>query len=688
MSLRTDLAALLARWDDDAWTALANRGLLRRARKDLESLPVALGIETDDQVEVRVGERVVRFGPAGPAEATCSCTSTVTCQHVITAGLWLAATHAGSGAPESDATSGAPAADQSASTSTVDDLHEELMALDPSALTSHAGLPGYRWAHQLLDDADTPPTIRRDTYLAVAFDQPALTVRYLGGGLEALVLDQQVPNVERYRVAAVLAYQRAHGLTHPPPPVPRRSGAPETETALSRVESRTRLRATVAALLRDTVAVGVSHLSPAIHDRMVTSATWAQGVEYHRLALHLRRLADQIDLLLARSALADDVRLLDDLAAGHALVAALESAASAGPEPTALVGRARTTYDTVRSLDLVGLGGRPWRTGSGYHGLTCVFWCASRGRMVTWTDTRPEALVGFEPRARWQQPAPWTGLATPATSAGRRVLLTHAQLSADGRLSGVESTSAAVTALDSDDVITLLPVVESWAGLAPAQPRSLSDPADPAAAWTVLRPAGSLPAQWDPARQTLSWALLDHDHQAVVLELPWSRLHAHAIGRLEAIGERLPDGALVVARVQRLRGELVGEPLSVVHPGRSINPVDSLHFDDGPEPVRSSLVARLLQTGTPDQVVPAEPADARAPMPVRLTELRSLVEREAQRGCAGSVPGSVQGRLAQAHRALRRDGYSLFAEHPDDVPPAECLLRSLYLVHQVEHALG
>ena len=45
---------------------------------------------------------------------------------------------------------------------------------------------------------------------------------------------------------------------------------------------------------------------------------------------------------------------------GDALVAALDT--SAGEEPMSLVGRARTSYDTVRRLDLVGLGGRPWRT--------------------------------------------------------------------------------------------------------------------------------------------------------------------------------------------------------------------------------------------------------------------------------------------------------------------------------------
>jgi hypothetical protein len=230
--------------------------------------------------------------------------------------------------------------------------------------------------------------------------------------------------------------------------------------------------------------------------------------------------------------------------------------------------------------------------------------------------------------------------------------------------------------------------VGSWADVAVVRAQSLTQPVDPTAAWTVLRPAHALPARWDAARQSLAWPLLDAAGEAIVLDVPWSRLHAHATGRIEALGDRLPDGALVVARVHRVCGDLVGEPLSVVHPRRSINPVDALHFDEGAAPVRSSLVARLLSAGAPDAVTEPEPPTGPTSMPIRLAELRSLVEREAQRGCAGSVPGSVHGRLASAHAALRRDGYSLFVEPDGHATAAESLLRSLYLVQQVERALA
>jgi hypothetical protein len=669
-----EVAAVLGRYDDEAWVALASRGLLRRARKDLETLEVRVAAETDVGVELAVGDRTVRIDVAGPGEAVCSCPSVVICQHIISAGIWLA-----SAAPEpSDRAETLPGADR---------LHDDLMAIDAATLTSYAGLPGYRWAHQMLDDQASPPGVTRGSYLAVSFGRPALTVRYLGGGLDGLVLDQPVSHVERLRVAAVLAWQRAYGLVLPPPQAPRARASGVSASSISRSESRARLRTTVSELLRDTVAIGVSHLSPAIHERLTTAATWAQGVEYHRLALLLRRLADHVDLLLARSALADDLLLLDEIAVAHALVAALDVAASAGTEPAALVGRARTGYDPVRSLDLIGLGGRPWRTGSGYHGLTCVFWSPSRQQFLTWTDARPDSLAGFDPRARWQQPAPWTGLATPATCTGCRLTLTHAQVSPDSRISGVESTMAAVTTLGSDELISLLPVRTSWREVAPARIHALSDTANPASRWTVLCPAHALPARWDSASQTLQYTLLDDDGEALTLEVPWSRLHAHVIGRLEALSENLPAAALVVARVVRRRGHLVGEPLSLVERGRAMSPIDALHFDDGPERRQSLLVGRLLESSTPDQLIPDSEEARPAASPVPLADLRALIEAEAQRGCAGLAPGVIRNRVADAHRKLRHVGMPIFAEPDPTISPPEALLRALFLVQQVEQAL-
>ncbi len=668
MSLREQLVALLSRYDDDAWVAIANRGLLRRAHKDLATLDVRLVAETADIVEIAVGERRVRFGAAGPADASCDCPSPVVCQHVLTAGLWLPAQGEAAQAP---------------SPASVEELHQQLMAIDEPTLTAYAGIAGLRWAHQYLRDLETPPQLQRDGYLAVTLPQPGVVVRYLGGGLDGLVVDHKVPSLPRYRVAAVMAWQQAHGVVIEAPAVRSRSTGP-TEAGLSLEDSRARLRTAVCALLTDVVRIGVSHLSPGVLERFTTAAVWAQGAEYHRLARLLRRLADQIDLQLARSAAANDLQLLDETAIAYALTQALEAAASNGEAPPWLVGRARGSYDELRTLELVGLGGYAWRSGTGYHGLTCLFWAPSRERYYSWTDTRPETLPGFDPLQRWRQPAPWSGLPSPAAAAGRLVTLTAAEVSPDARISGVESTMARTAAVGGAQLAQQLAVHQRWADLRESvgRRRSLLAAPDPNAAWAVLRPATFGRPVYDRAEQALRWPLGDSAGETLLLELPWSALNAHAVGRIETLATPA-EGTLVVARMQARQGVLTGFPLSLINPGAA-EPVDSLHFDPGTR--GSDLVAALRRAGTADRGDDA--SAAHGPVPTPLAGLRATIEQLGQRGSEGHRQAAIHAEVSQAHRALRDSGWLVFHDPDPSAAAAEVLLRSHVLVQQAELLLS
>src|SRR5258708_5676633 len=87
--LLRSLAALVAGFDTGAWEALANKGLVRRAQKDLES---GLKIEVDEQAEFlsfKVLSYEVTMPAAGPAKAACTCPARGVCQHILTAGMWL-----------------------------------------------------------------------------------------------------------------------------------------------------------------------------------------------------------------------------------------------------------------------------------------------------------------------------------------------------------------------------------------------------------------------------------------------------------------------------------------------------------------------------------------------------------------------------------------------------------------------
>jgi hypothetical protein len=517
-----------------------------------------------------------------------------------------------------------------------------------------------------------------------------VTFRYMGGGVPGLLTDTPLPSVEKYRVAAVLAYQRLHGA-EPEQPAPPQRRASERDEPLE--PSRARLREATRRLLVDIVRLGLSHLSSAVHERLETVAVWAQGASYHRLALLLRRLADHVELLLARSAQADEERLLDEAALAFGLVAALEAAAARGAAPVHLVGQSRSRYDTVRRMEVVGLGSVPWHTGSGYHGLTTVFWWAQEQRFASLTDARPDTLALWDPRSRHGAAGPWQGLASPSAAAGARLLLTDAQLSGSGRLSGIERTQAAVTRLDGRELAEQLPVVTAFDSLGEraAERTALLATPDPLRDWVVLAPADFEPAAFDPASQRLLWPVRDAAGSRVLLTVRWTALTAPTVELVERLATAgLPAGTLVVCRLLPAPQGLAAEPLSLVHPGRlaAESPVQELHFE---ETGRGAVppATRVPGTDHPGEPVPAP----NVPLPRQLTDLTSWHRRNAERGTAAAAPAVLAAELDRLHARLRDSGLDVFgAAAADDTAPggdlAERLLVSHFVARQVQALLG
>src|SRR5215813_5081009 len=94
--LLNKLTALVASFDDASWEALASKGLLRRARKDLEKgLEISIREEPEGTLplegtlQLDVPPFVVSLSAVGPGAATCSCATQGICQHILAAGLYL-----------------------------------------------------------------------------------------------------------------------------------------------------------------------------------------------------------------------------------------------------------------------------------------------------------------------------------------------------------------------------------------------------------------------------------------------------------------------------------------------------------------------------------------------------------------------------------------------------------------------
>ena len=694
-SLRKELVEQLARFDDEAYAALANRGLLRRAQKDLEKLSADIVEEADETLTMTVGEHRIRFDARGPAKAQCSCPASGVCQHILAAAITLQRL----------------ASEVLATTTTaeveidpLDRLQTELLNISAQELLKHAGKAGYRWAWQFVQDIDPDQglMIAGERHLVLGFNHPRISFRYMGGGIDAMIADADTSQIEKYRVAVILAYQRVLGVAATPPEdkaKPRNAAldlgkdhANAEVPAEALEESRRRLRDSTLQLFRESVELGLSHLSRGIHERYATLAVWAQGSEYYRLALLLRRAADHVELLLERAGSADEHLLLDELTLAYGLVSALDQAAASGTAPHHLVGRARSRYEEAKPLELLGLGANAWRSPAGYIGLTMLFWSPSDQTFLSCSDARPETQRGFNPIARYSAAGPWSGLGAPQLVTGRRFTLAGAQINAAGRLSAAESASATVLPSDPPDSFAKqLQPQNSWAEIVHSRKldrRSLLAEPQPMKDWVVLHPARVAQAQFDTARQTMVWPLFDGDGRRLDLELRYDDFTSHAIARIEALRpDEMQSDTMVVARLRAGANGLVGEPLSLVHPhaGAGEKSVDALYFDAPKERGLASKFLdklRLLQTSTD---LPTVRVATTSGLPAVLREFKHWLQRQAERGTADDQANLVRAEARDWIEQATSAGFDSFQQVLNmEIEAAAMLLRLNYLWLQHE----
>src|SRR5215467_1083173 len=77
--------------DDETLAVLANKGLLRRAQKDLEATRPELQEERTDALLFSIpGENcIVTMPAAGPTKASCTCPADGCCRHILATALLL-----------------------------------------------------------------------------------------------------------------------------------------------------------------------------------------------------------------------------------------------------------------------------------------------------------------------------------------------------------------------------------------------------------------------------------------------------------------------------------------------------------------------------------------------------------------------------------------------------------------------
>ncbi len=561
------IAALVRRFDDAAWEALANKGLLRRARKDLESgaLPMSMdGSGAPDGVRIKAGAFNVFIPEAGPAKATCSCPAASVCQHILAAGLFLQRLEL---EPDPGTDAGPPAEPKNAAPPPAAN-DSEWLTLETDTIRKWTGAAEFRAAAKLVlvDNQAVEVATNDGGLLIVRFPALNAECRFTPGtGLDGVIVSGGDPRrTKRLAAAALLALRRARGIPLPDEVVAAGTAAALEESA-DAPRSRAEILDSVRATLQESVSVGLTHLGESTGGRLTTLSISALGVNLPRLALSLRGLADEIHLHTTRSAQADTSRCLLSMARVYALSEALVHSTRAD-----LVGVHRSQYEDVESLELTGVCAYPWRTPSGYRGLTVLLWDERRKEWCSWSDARPEGQsAGFDPRSSYGADVGWEGGLSPQRLSRSRVRLRHARRNRAGRLSSSSRClAAALGPTPGGAAFFGERLFINWNKLraysAAGSPLGLHE-YQPLREIVVVQPARWLDRKFDSVGQILRWWLEDDAGDLIALELLFDTWTQQAIKNLESL--TAPDRESpwqIVARVQRQAGTWSLYPLTLL----------------------------------------------------------------------------------------------------------------------------
>ncbi len=705
---RERLRHLLAGFDEAALTALANKGLVRRAQKDLEAGGVSHE-ETDAAVLVRGPGWVVTMPPEGPVRATDDTKATGVTRQILTATIylrdqWASVGPASRAGPEGAARLAAPTEGET--------LAQALATISVAQVEKWAGKTACKEALALL----TPTTETQvETHAGVTIrlvrhEVEARLLPGVHGASAARLLDEVLTTApkaqhKRWVAAAVFALRQSRGVTLRRPDEEALVAPPGAPV------SREQLLAAARALLESMTATGLAHPSERMVQRLFTLSVSATALNLPRLARLLRTLADDVSLILSRHANADTGRLFERLCVTHALAKALTAAGERPPR--SLVGSHRTEYLPAGDLRLAGVGAYPWKSASGYEGLTVLFWDTAGRRFRTWSVGRPSSgAAHFSPLIAYRGEAVWNGGGAPEQLSRSCFTLRQARANAQGRLSASAQTTVADAAPTDPPTLDFAGrTFANWRQLSSyalgTYPLGLTEP-NVLDRVVVLRPAAWGERFFDELQQSFCWPVADDEDRSIRLTLPWSEVNESAVEMLEALKPDRDRLTHVVCTIALGNRGLRLEPLSFLGTGtpqghRVLNP----GFDRGLIVSKhSTLLEKLRQKYGRDRVATTLTADDEwdesaetlglpefVPAGLRngLSEAESLLLRIAESGARRPGERAME-QFRQLAARLQRVGLTELGTALERFAPGEAnagqVLWSGYVCHLHRQALG
>ncbi|MCQ4087387.1 hypothetical protein [Saccharibacillus sp. JS10] len=525
--MQTKFAQLVTRSTEDYLVRYSNKGLYKRALKDIENGIFVEYEFTDEEVVCQLSDGTVCKLTESIESFSCSCPSEKICKHVLIGIL-----------DYSDTDSGSSTSADVDSLDSLDSVEVELPKLD------------FSW----LLDKNIDPLL--SPFSTVRIEEAVFRLRYTEeleiqeGSLFVVKMKRsgvevsftEMPDLNRalcsvpgaegemYKLEAWFRYRKSQGLDD------RDLLAGKLTAAKFSPEVLQQFRDYIGELL----ANGLARLPRRFADRFEMLAIAARSEGLPNLEREARGIHGDLELFFARHVRFSSKALLSRLTRTMLLIDALKQDLGEARKAQ-LIGQFRSKYYTVPRLDLYALGAEPWETSSGYQGITYYFYCGEDAEIYTYTQARPNYYEDekFEYARYYRERSPWKKDLIMQSISTSMLSFRSVKVSSERRLSAGGSPLLTVVErpiIESFDFGDLC--VSSFAALT-SEPKSLRLFGSVPRRFKLLKVSSIQSTVYDQQRQSLTINVCDSAGYLLELIVPYHADWSNAIQRLES-GRNMP----------------------------------------------------------------------------------------------------------------------------------------------------